>query len=393
MHHPIASPSSLARRISCLLSGRLEPTCPDVESDFALEGTVAHWLFESALTGEQLAQAFSDRIAPCDPEGKFPINNEMVGHVNRCLDIVRQILNNHPDAELLVEQRVHFGDAIGVDGASGTADVIILVPSARKIYVIDLKYGRGVKVDPVENAQLMAYGLGAIETYGYPNDSLDCIFDTVDLMILQPRLNSYPHWETTVAHIYDFSNKVEDAFVAIQSDVEVEANPSPSNCRFCKAKAICPALRKDLENDFEALPAEQLTLASPEQLGEAMKTVELHEQYAKAVRAEVERVMLRGFKVPGFKLVQGRKGPRKWDSEQAVIELLKSMRLKHDHMFKYTLVSPTQLEELHANGVLGKRQWTSIQPHVTQSEGRVSVAPVSDDRPGIQVAMDFEPLS
>jgi hypothetical protein len=42
--------------------------------------------------------------------------------------------------------------------------------------------------------------------------------------------------------------------------------------------------------------------------------------------------------------------------------------------------------------VLGKRQWTSIQPHVTQSEGRVSVAPVSDDRPGIQVAMDFEPL-
>lgn len=392
MHHPIASPSSLARRISCLLSGRLEPTMPDVESDFALEGSVAHELLELSLTNDQAPTAYLHRIAECDPEGKFPMNVEMVGYIHRCLDIIKDILKNHADAELLVEQRVHFGDAIGVDGASGTADVIILVPSERKIYVIDLKYGKGVKVGATENVQLMAYALGALETHGYPQGAMECHYKTVDLMILQPRLNSFPHWETTAAHIYEFSNRVEDAFVEILSDCDVPANPTPDNCRFCKAKTICPALRKDLESDFEALPAEQLSSASPEQLGEAMKTVELHEQYAKAVRAEVERTMLRGFTVPGFKLVQGRKGPRKWTDEQSVIDLLKSMRLKHEQMFKYSLVSPTQLEELHLNGVLGKRQWTSIQPHVTQSEGRVSVAPISDDRPGVQVGMDFEPV-
>ncbi len=41
----------------------------------------------------------------------------------------------------------------------GTADALIIANNT--IEVIDLKYGKGVKVDAQNNPQLMLYGLGA----------------------------------------------------------------------------------------------------------------------------------------------------------------------------------------------------------------------------------------
>ena len=89
--------------------------------------------------------------------------------------------------------------------------------------------------------------------------------------------------------------------------------------------------------------------------------------------------------------MRGRKGARGWGDNAAEVEKqLKVMRLKQDEMYSFTLLTPPALEKrlgpwLDSDGatrepVLGPRQWPKIKEFITQSEGNVSVAPVSDKR-------------
>jgi len=151
-----------------------------------------------------------------------------------------------------------------------------------------------------------------------------------------------------------------------------------------------PTLRPTLEN-----PEARLTSASDEQLGLLMESIDLVEGWAKAVRAELERRMLAGGEVPGFKLVKGREGIRKFSDAAEAEKMMKSMRLKQDVMYDWTLISPTTAEKLYADGIIGKKQWPKLQALITRSEGGLSVAPAADKRPAVvitPVADDFEVL-
>ena len=139
----------------------------------------------------------------------------------------------------------------------------------------------------------------------------------------------------------------------------------------------------------------RLTSASDEQLGLLGEAIDLVEGWAKAVRAELERRMLAGGEVPGFKLVKGREGIRKWADLAGAKAALKSMRVKQDVMYDWTLISPTTAEKLYADGIIGKKQWPKLQALIVRSEAGLSVAPAADKRPAVAVtpvADDFEAL-
>jgi hypothetical protein len=106
------------------------------------------------------------------------------------------------------------------------------------------------------------------------------------------------------------------------------------------------------------------------------------------VRAEVERRLLAGTPVKGYKLVQGKRGNRMWESPEVAEATLKAMRIKHDMMYDYKLASPTSIEKLVKADEIGPRQWTKIQALITQSAGQPSVAPVSDKRPALVTSVD-----
>ena len=116
-----------------------------------------------------------------------------------------------------------------------------------------------------------------------------------------------------------------------------------------------------------------------------MSTTDLIEAWCKAVRAKVEAELLAGNSVPGFKLVQGRRGARKWADLTAAEQALKAMRLKVEEMYDLSLISPTTAEKLHKAGTIGPRQWPKLQTLVVQPEGMPSVAPESDKRPALAV--------
>ena len=180
---------------------------------------------------------------------------------------------------------------------------------------------------------------------------------------------------------------------------ETFLRPNDKSCKFCKAKATCPALRADATQTFRGT-----TLATPDEfsevevipvvaesdekwLGAVLAKADLIEDWLKAVRAEVERRLLAGLPVPGYKVVQGKRGNRAWGDSEAAEAQLKAMRLKVEEMYDLKLISPASAEKLTKGDapVIGPRQWTKVKALITQSEGRPSVAPQSDPRPALVI--------
>ena len=90
--------------------------------------------------------------------------------------------------------------------------------------------------------------------------------------------------------------------------------------------------------------------------------------------------------MPGYKLVQGKRGARQWaDPAEAEKVLREQFRLPIEKAYDLKLISPTTAEKLAKAGEIGPRQWAKVIPLIVQRDGAPSVAPVSDSRPAITV--------
>jgi hypothetical protein len=376
----------------------LEDGAPDNTNAYAAEGTAAHQVLTWALQEERPATAYIGRVIDLDSRGKvcepyaaeftFEVDQEMAEHVQTCIDYCLDLKGD--DGVLFADIRVNYSTYLDVaeDTAWGTADVIIA--RGDELIVVDFKYGRGVEVDAEKNPQMSLYGLGALQAY----QGLVADFERVRMAISQPRVKSAPsEWDCSV---------------------EVFLRPAEKACKFCKAKATCPALRNEAldticEFGAPASPDEFTDPVPVEKGGDndaawlslIMEKADLIEDWLKSVRAETERRLLAGDNVPGFKLVQGKKGNRQWRDAKEAEELLKTMRVKLEDMYELSLISPTKAEKLapkyDKNGkvvapkegapapIIGPRQWPKLKELITQSDGKPHVAPATDSRPALVV--------
>ena len=321
----------------------------------------------------------------------MPITAELAADVQVYVDNIRDYAAGGP---ITVEQPVPIGHMTGEEGATGTADAITFLDD--EVMVHDLKFGKGVEVSPEGNEQLMMYALGVLEVIEHS------AINTVRLVIHQPRQDKRPReWAISKQGLLSFLSEVRGAAVQVSMAVSSKDEDlglwesaflaSGDHCKFCQAKATCPKLAQTVLDavgvDFEELKkVPEVKNDDAQVLSSKLAAVGVIEDWCKAVRAEVELRLFAGQVVPGFKLVQGKRGNRKWADEKETESLFKNtFRLKVEEMYDFSLISPTTAEKRAAAGIIGPKQWAKVQELITQSDGKPSVAPESDKRPALVV--------
>ena len=371
-NHSIYGPSSAHRWLRCPGSIKAEDAMPEEkESPFAAEGTDAHELAEICLNNKRTARSFIGK-APLTNKERV-IDQEMANHVQTYIDYVKG-LGDHQE----YEQEVSYDD--WVPGGFGTADVI--VSKDETLFVIDLKYGKGVKVDAPNNPQGMLYALGALS-----EREVFQSFEKVVIVIHQPRLNHVSEWETTPEDLYSFGAHAGVCALKTTSP-NPERIPGTKQCRWCRAKPVCPALMKEAEKtlmqEFDSFDAEP---PAPENLSdEQLKTIMTHkgliEKWLKSVEEHVKSVIESGGVFPGWKMVAGRSN-RKWGDDVEAERVLRRY-LGEDAYVKKLLTAPA------AEKVLGKEKKAEIQDLIVKPEGAPVLVPEDDKRPPLQLGITAE---
>lgn len=402
MAHALLSPSSAHRWMHCIGSVNLEKRCPDTSSSFAEEGTAAHELAAECLLGNIQKASSKVGTSYIVNDNEYIVTPEMAEYVQEYLDYVRSL-----GGTLLTEQRLGISAITGEEDAGGTSDAVVLHPD--ELIIVDLKYGMGLKVDADRNEQLSIYAAAAVAEYEMFYD-----FKTVRLVIVQPRLQHISEYVMTVEELAEFVERVKVmASECLQyADMPLDEipislfAPGEKPCRFCKAKAQCDAAAQlvlsTVADDFvdetqPILPQIEHTMTQTTDnamLANRLSSVEFIEKWCEAIRKKASAELHAGNSLPGYKLVEGRRGARQWvDAEQAET-MLKSMGLKLDEMYDKKVISPTTAEKLHKSGTIGPRQWPKVLAQIEQKDGKPVVVTEADKRPAIavDVAADFENL-
>ena len=370
-NHATLGPSSAERWLHCPPSARLNAKLIDrfgeQSSPYAAEGTLAHALSELKIRHE--SGAINDYLFRTMRDDLGDIPKEMDMFTDRYVDEVLErfyTARKHcPDAELLVEQR--FSMDRWVPKCFGTSDAVIV--SDDVLYVIDLKYGKGVPVSAEENPQARLYGLGGVDAYG---DLYG--FKYVHTMIVQPRLDSVSEEMLRREDLLSWGDEIKP--VAEQAWRGEGEFCTGDWCRFCTARAIC-AKRAAEAMDVFKYGFDAPSVIPDSDIPGILRVLDTAEDWIKDIRAYALNQAKQGISFPGWKLVRGRRPGRKWKDEEEVINELARAGYDRDQYEETKLKSVSELEK-----VLGKTAFDALlSKQVTQGEGALTLVTEDDKRP------------
>lgn len=354
--HSLLSPSSSHRWIVCPPSARLTENFPDITSSYAAEGTLAHSVAEAKLK-HRLGQTKAPR--KCE-------NIEMDEYTDDYFDFVMEQLVELTEPRVFVEQQV---DCSGwVPECFGTCDALIL--SDGVLHVIDLKTGRGVKVEAENNDQLRIYALGALEMFGflYP-------IHTVRMSIFQPRLSNCSTWEVPRENIEKWAKEVlkPAAELAWYGNGDFKAG---THCQFCKAKAECRE-RAKANMALAAYDFAEPALLEDDEIAAILGKIDELVSWASDVKEFALAEALKGVRFDGWKVVEGRSN-RKYTDEAAVAEAVKKIGLDP---YEHKILGVTAMTAL-----LGKKRFEEvIGGLVEKPPGKPVLVPETDKRQEINI--------
>ena len=395
---------------------------PDASSAAADEGTAAHLVYNLCLRGNLPASDFIGTTilvgveaftgndmavlgsnAPPDFQVRYELewDADLADDLQTAIDGTLQVIGEAPDTSAFYELRLPLANVTGEGGACGTSDVVALVPSNKEIQVHDLKMGRR-EVRP-DCRQLKIYACAAMDKY----ELLDGPFENVTLVIHQPRIHTAPQvYRLPAAELEEFRKEIRGHAESAKIAFDFRTNwmgkefsylvPSIDGCRYCRASGDCPAQDAVVLQAVGAEEFDDLTAYKPDAVNaslgdhpiqDKLAVVELIEAWCEAVKAYGYQQAMSGVPIPGFKLVLGRRGNRRWANADDAEAALKSMRLKADEMYTYKLKSPTAIEKLYGpKGVTpSTKRWNKLVAMVDQAPGKPTLVPDSDSRPAYSV--------
>jgi hypothetical protein len=378
-HSPLGG-SGAYRWMRCAGSVGLSAGIHDPESEFALEGTMAHeaggWCLASDLDAWEV-------IARGDQPGEgytLPNGEEMF--VDKAMaDAVQVYLNtvrfNHPDrnqGNSFIERAFHCPDLHPL--FYGRADYVYLDLAVEELHVYDYKHGAGVVVDVQDNPQLMYYAAGILHEL-----KLWTAIKKITIHIIQPRgyHNDGPIRRWSI-NVFDLERWLDDELLPAMNHAMVSRETtSGEHCRFCPARTrACPQLLKDFDELEEIMTVMDQKGGAKKlnntQLARFKSLFEVAKIAAKAADATVMNRLQAGKNVKGFKLVRS-KTNREWrpGAKEALVA-----KFGDNALIDIALKSPAQIEKLPEGKQLTD-EWAEKPP------GNIAVAHESDKRMAIDL--------
>jgi hypothetical protein len=378
--HAVLSASGASRWLNCTPSAKMSEGIVEEASPHAEEGTLAHEISENILRhklGFITEKEFNAKTMELRRHPMFTtdIEFEVGPYIEIVLEQIAEARATTPDALILIEEKVSL--EVYIENGFGTCDLIIIADDL--MWVIDLKFGKGVRVSAIDNSQLKLYAVGAVEKYSILYD-----ITTVRLMIVQPRLDAVSVWDIPTTELIEWA----EGYVKPQAKLAYagEGEHMPGDwCRFCKAKVHCPALKKEAL-EFAAADFNAEEPGTDLELLEVFEKSDRITNYLEAVKDHIYKEALAGKKFPGYKLVEGRSN-RKIVDEQKAMTILQTAGYD-ELIYLNKIVKLKGLGDLEKN--LGKANMGKYLGEViVKPEGKPALVPESDKRPELNSADDF----
>lgn len=380
MTHARLSPSAAHRWLNCTRSVKLEEQFPDSTSDAALEGTIAHALcalilYELQQHGtykttdiEDIAQNGGDGYTSAQYAEWF--SEDMMQHAEDYANYVwneyQAQLKSTPDAILMIETKIDIS-AYGKD-MSGTTDAAIVSDSI--LHIFDFKYGRGVRVNAVDNPQMMIYALGNVEKH-----SSMYAFKMVNMTIYQPRINNIVSYGMLVKDLLKWGAltlkpKASDAYEGKGAFAAGEW------CKFCKAKALCRECANTYTADYKEKHARDANTLTDEEITHIITIADDVTSWLDSVKTYASDQLKNGNPIKGLKLVEGR-STRKYSDVNKVAELLITSGFTEEQIYEKKLKTITAMEK-----AITKKVFTPLLSDlIIKPQGAPTLALEDDPRP------------
>jgi hypothetical protein len=344
---------------------------PQQDTDFTREGTIAHEV------AEHVAKYWDEGIDWLATTWSDDVTQEMVECAIGYADYIQEQIESD-DAIVLLEQRVDFSP--WVPDGFGTCDCILI--QGDTLTIIDYKYGVGVQVDAKDNPQMKLYALGALNDYGFAYD-----VKRVEMHIFQPRIDNISRDELTVAELLGWADKTVKP--TAEKAAKGKGTHSPGeHCRFCPHAGRCRSLTKLCTEYVETHSLRvAVPVLAPHEVAEVLKMEPLISLWLKRVRDQALTTMLDGGEIPGFKVVEGKQGNRKWAGDLEVNAVLQPLYSVEEYT-ETKLLTVAQMEK-----ALGKARVAELLGSlITREPGKPTIAPETDKRPAYNPADDFDAL-
>ena len=358
--HALLSASSAARWLACPASALAAAAYEDTGSEFAAEGTLAH----------EVAEAVARSYLENKPAPEFS-EKKVTGEMLSCaLDYTEYIQEQikEPTASVLLEQRVDFSE--WVPEGFGTCDCIII--QGTTLTIIDFKFGQGVSVSAKDNPQMKLYALGALNDYGFAYDVSD-----IEMHIFQPRINNISTDRLTIDELLTWANETVKpvAKKAIKGKGGYHAG---AHCKFCPHAGRCRTLTKTCTDFVETKNIRTtVPVLAPHEIAEVLEMEPLIALWLKRVKTHALDTLLNGEEIPGYKVVEGKLGNRKWTDELKVAETLRTAGIGDEDFTETKLLSPAAMDK-----ALGKKKVAELLDGlIDRSPGAPTVVPETDKRP------------
>lgn len=394
--HALLAPSSAKRWMTCTPSARLEAAVPNKDTAYTREGTIAHAMAEGILR-HMLEQKYdhmpeageffetggteiAEFCRTCEREGLDWREMAETVYENYCRLVYEAYLGaklEDPDAVLLIESKLQLAEFI--PEGFGSSDAVLIYGDTLEVF--DLKYGKGVKVDAEENAQMMCYALGAYCGQGEFYDIAN-----VRMTIIQPRLRHDSSWAMSAPDLLNWAhNKLKPAALMAWKG-EGEQVPG-EHCRFCRVAAQCKALA-----DYTLRVTEDKTepgLMSLDDIAKLLPHFSTIKSWISSVEEFALETALEGKTLPGYKVVEGRSIRKISDTTEARERLDKAGILPESYLKPAELKTITDLEK-----TLTKKGFNAILGDlVVKPEGKPTLVEEADPRPAFsRAANDFKDI-